>query len=86
MWIILSYDVNEKRVNKIRKICLQYLIRVQNSVFIGNISWANLRILTDILKREILEEEDSVQFFILRDENVVKRIKMGYSYEFSNIL
>lgn len=86
MWIILTYDVNEKRVDKIRKISLQYLIRIQNSVFIGNIGWANLRILKEKLKKEIVESEDSIQFFILRDEKIVKRIKIGKSYEFSNII
>ncbi len=86
MWIILSYDVNEKRVNKIRKICMQYLIRVQKSVFIGDISWSNLRILRELLKKEIVEDQDSIQFFILRDEKIVRRIKMGCSYEFSNII
>jgi len=86
LWIILTYDVNEKRVDKIRKISLQYLIRIQNSVFIGNIGWANLRILKEKLKKEIVESEDSIQFFILRDEKIVKRIKIGKSYEFSNII
>jgi CRISPR-associated protein Cas2 len=86
VWIILTYDINEKRVDKIRKISLQYLIRIQNSVFIGNIGWANLRILKEKLKKEIVESEDSIQFFILRDEKLVKRIKIGKSYEFSNII
>lgn len=86
MWIILSYDINEKRVNKIRKICKQYLIRIQKSVFLGNITWANLRILRDTLKNEIVESEDSIQFFILRDEKIIKRIKIGQSYEYSNII
>jgi len=86
LWIILTYDINEKRVDKIRKISLQYLIRIQNSVFIGDIGWASLRILKERLKKEIVESEDSIQFFILRDEKLVKRIKLGVSYEFSNII
>ncbi len=86
MWIILTYDINEKRVNAIRIICAQYLFRIQNSVFLGEIGWANLRILKDKLKDKINETEDSVQFFILRDEKLVKRIKLGISYEFSNII
>jgi CRISPR-associated protein Cas2 len=86
MWIILTYDINEKRVNTIRKICALYLIRVQNSVFLGEIGWANLRILRDKLKDKIIESEDSIQFFILRDQKLVRRIKLGVSYEFSNII
>ena len=86
MWVILAYDINEKRVNKIRIISLKYLIRIQKSVFIGNISWSNLRILQELLKKEVVESEDSIQFFIMRDEKLVKRIKIGQSYEFSNII
>jgi CRISPR-associated protein Cas2 len=86
LWIILAYDINEKRVNNIRKICAQYLIRIQNSLFIGEIGWANLRILTAKLKERINPDEDSVQFFIFRDEKLVKRNKLGISYEFSNII
>jgi CRISPR-associated protein Cas2 len=86
LWIILAYDINEKRVNNIRKICAQYLIRIQNSLFIGEIGWANLRILTAKLKEKINPDEDSVQFFIFRDEKLVKRNKLGISYEFSNII
>ncbi len=86
MWIILAYDINEKRVNTIRKICAMYLIRVQNSVFLGEIGWANLRILQAKLKDKIIESEDSVQFFVLRDQKLVRRIKLGISSEFSNII
>lgn len=33
MFIILSYDINKKRVGKILKICRKYLVHVQKSVF-----------------------------------------------------
>lgn len=86
MWIIVTYDINEKRVNVIRKICAQYLIRIQNSVFLGEIGWARLRILREKLEEKIIPTEDSIQFFIIRDEKLVKRIKIGVSYEFNNII
>ena len=86
MWIILAYDINEKRVNNVYKICLKYLIRVQKSVFIGEIGWANLKILKKSLEEKIILDEDSIQIFIMRDEKLVKRLKIGISYEFSNII
>lgn len=86
MWIILTYDINEKRVQIIRKTCLPYLKWLQNSVFVGDITRANLYILMSKLKTKIKYEEDSIQIFILRDANLAKRISLGLSKEFSNII
>jgi CRISPR-associated endonuclease Cas2 len=44
MFLILVYDVNEKRVNKVLKTCRKYLHWVQNSVLEGEISEAKKRI------------------------------------------
>lgn len=33
MYIILTYDVGSKRVEKVLKICRKYLVHVQKSVF-----------------------------------------------------
>ena len=49
MFIILTYDVNKNRVNKVHKICLKYLIHIQKSVFEGMITQAKL----DKLKKEL---------------------------------
>jgi CRISPR-associated protein Cas2 len=80
------YDINEKRVNAIRKTCLPYLKWLQNSVFVGDITKANLTILISELKSKMKSEEDSIQIFILRDENLAKRISLGITKEFSNII
>jgi CRISPR-associated protein Cas2 len=86
MWIILTYDIDEKRVQAIRKICLPYLKWLQNSVFIGDITKANLSILISKLESKINDEKDSIQIFVLRDEDLAKRITIGISKEFSNII
>lgn len=64
--MILVYDVNQKRVNKVLKKCRQYLTWVQNSVLEGEISEANLKKLKMELERIINEEEDSVIIYNLR--------------------
>ncbi len=86
MWVILTYDVNTKRVNEISKICRQYLRWTQNSVFIGYITRANLSILLQKLNKKIEKDEDALQIFILRDQKQIKRISIGISKEFSNII
>ncbi|WP_296970875.1 CRISPR-associated endonuclease Cas2 [Tepidanaerobacter sp. EBM-38] len=77
MFIILVYDVGEKRVSKVLKICRKYLTWVQNSVLEGEISAANLKKLKLELKRVIDEDEDSVIFYILRTTKYSERQSMG---------
>lgn len=43
MYVVLTYDVNEKRVQKAMKVCRKYLVHVQKSVFEGNITEAKLK-------------------------------------------
>lgn len=59
-YAFLFYDVNEKRVQKIFKICKKYLSHYQKSVFRGEITPSNLMKLENDLKKVIKEEEDFV--------------------------
>jgi len=77
MFIILVYDVNEKRVYKVHKICSKYLTWVQNSVFEGNITEAQLRILKDELSEVIDENEDSIIIYKFRTKAYFEREEMG---------
>ncbi|GIX41983.1 MAG: CRISPR-associated endonuclease Cas2 [Leptospiraceae bacterium] len=77
MFIILVYDVNEKRVYKFHKICKKYLTWVQNSVFEGEITEANLRILKDELKSIMIEEEDSILIYKFRTKKYHEREMLG---------
>lgn len=77
MFIILVYDVNEKRVNKVLKTCRKYLNWVQNSVLEGEISDANFRKLKSEISRIIDKEEDSVIIYILRTTKYSDREIIG---------
>lgn len=77
MFIILVYDVGEKRVGKVLKICRKYLNRVQNSVLEGEISDAGYKKLKQELKRVIKDQEDSIIFYILRTTKYSSRETMG---------
>ncbi|MDI3312556.1 MAG: CRISPR-associated endonuclease Cas2 [Thermoanaerobacterium sp.] len=77
MFIILVYDVNEKRVNKVLKTCRKYLNWVQNSVLEGEISDANFRKLKSEISRIIDKEEDSVIIYILRTTKYSDREILG---------
>jgi len=77
MFVILVYDVCEKRVGKVLKTCRKYLHWVQNSVLEGEITEANFKKLKLELKRIINEKEDSVIFYILRTTKYSERESMG---------
>lgn len=66
MLVILVYDIGEKRVGKILKIARKYLYHVQNSVFEGEISEANLKMLKKELFKKIDKEEDSIIIYKFR--------------------
>lgn len=77
MFIILVYDVGEKRVAKVLKTCRKYLNWVQNSVLEGEISEANYKKLKIELSKIIDKEEDSVIFYILRTTKYSERETLG---------
>ena len=63
MYVILVYDLGEKRVAKMIKLCRQYLYWVQNSVFEGEISEIKLKELLIKANSFIVKEEDSIIIF-----------------------
>ena len=63
MYVIVVYDVGEKRVGKILKLCRQYLCWIQNSVFEGELSEVKLRELKLKIKGIIDQLEDSIIIF-----------------------
>lgn len=65
MYVILIYDIGEKRVGKMLKLCRRYLNWIQNSVFEGEISEYKLRELKSNAE-EIIKEEDSLIIFSSR--------------------
>ena len=63
MYVIVVYDVGEKRVGKMLKLCRQYLCWIQNSVLEGELPEAKLRELKIKMKNVIDEAEDSIIIF-----------------------
>ena len=63
MYVIVVYDVGEKRVGKMLKLCRQYLCWIQDSVLEGELSETKLRELKIKMKNVIDEAEDSIIIF-----------------------
>ncbi|MDR2286929.1 MAG: CRISPR-associated endonuclease Cas2 [Prevotellaceae bacterium] len=77
MYVILVYDVGEKRVSKILKLCRKYLNWIQNSVFEGEISKVQLKELILLCKKIINPDVDSVIIFANRDEKWLDKTIVG---------
>lgn len=63
MFVVLAYDVNQKRVGKIMKLCKRYLHRVQNSVFEGELTQKSLDELKHSIQNLIDVQTDGVRIY-----------------------
>jgi len=77
MYFIVTYDVGEERLNKVRKILRKYFIWVQNSVFEGEISEAKLEKCIYEFKSVMDENYDSVYFYKIENKNNLKKFVVG---------
>ena len=78
MYIIAVYDIGEKRVGKMLKLCRRYLNWVQNSVFEGEITEVKLKELTQQAMQIMNEETDSLIIFKTRQEKWLDKEIVGH--------
>jgi CRISPR-associated protein Cas2 len=73
MMVLITYDVNTqtgagiKRLRKVAKACVNYGVRVQNSVFECILDAGQLRLLKDELEQLMDPEQDSIRIYRLGD-------------------
>ncbi|MCE7923605.1 MAG: CRISPR-associated endonuclease Cas2 [Haliscomenobacteraceae bacterium CHB4] len=77
MYVIAVYDVNEKRVGKMLKLCRRYLHWVQNSVFEGEITEVKLRELSQKALDIMNPAEDSLIIFSSREARRLEKKILG---------
>lgn len=77
MYVILVYDMEEKRVGKMLKLCRRYLNWVQNSVFEGELTDVKLQELLQGAKRIMHVEKDSIIVFKSRQEKWLEKMVVG---------
>ncbi len=71
MLVLVTYDVcldtqdGQKRLRRVAKVCTNYGVRVQNSVFECVVDQAQYVMLKNKIRKEIDEEKDSVRFYRL---------------------
>ena len=77
MYVILVYDMGQKRVGKMLKHCRKYLNWIQNSVFEGEITEVKLKEMISDAKKIMKEEEDSLIIFKSRNERWLDKEVIG---------
>ncbi len=76
MYVIIAYDVNAARTQILKKICQQFLGRVQNSVFEGKLTVAQFRELKDKLTDNINKDE-MLRIWEIADNQIMKIHTLG---------
>jgi len=78
MYVILVYDIGQKRVGKMLKLCRQYVNWIQNSVFEGELTDVQLKELKAKADKIMNKEKhDSLIIFKSRNANWLEKEVIG---------
>lgn len=77
MFVIITYDVGEKRVGKVCKKLREYLDWTQNSVFEGEITPGKLAKCMSELNRIIEKSQDSIYLYQINNPRHIKKTVHG---------
>lgn len=77
MYVILVYDMDQKRVGKMLKLCRRYMNWIQNSVFEGELTEVKLKELILEAKKIMKPETDSLIIFSSRQEKWLDKQVIG---------
>ncbi|MGB9856125.1 MAG: CRISPR-associated endonuclease Cas2 [Caldisericum exile] len=77
MFVIITYDVSESRVNKVRKVLKKYLIWTQNSVFEGVITEAKLYKCLSEVNKIMDKREDSLYIYKVENPQNLSKDVLG---------
>ncbi len=77
MYIIIVYDIGEKRINSVRKYLLKFLNWIQNSVFEGEITESQLIRIKSFLCKTIVKEYDFIKIYAMSSNKYLKVDSIG---------
>ncbi|MED3765201.1 MULTISPECIES: CRISPR-associated endonuclease Cas2 [Ureibacillus] len=77
MFVIITYDVSEKRVNKVCKKLKEYLNWTQNSVFEGEMTKTQFLKCRRDLEKIIDHETDSIYYYVVENPKHLKKFHVG---------
>ena len=85
MFVIITYDIEVKRIDKVRKLLKKYLTWTQNSVFEGEITTGKLHQCLAELNDKIMKNDDSVYVYrVDNSKNITKEV-VGLEKNFNDL-
>ena len=84
MFVIITYDVNVKRVTKVCKKLRKYLTWTQNSVFEGEITKGSLSKCLSEINKVIDKEEDSIYLYRVDNPRNIKKTIVGQEKNYTD--
>lgn len=85
MFIIITYDVEVKRINRVRKLLKKYLTWTQNSVFEGEITVGKLHKCMSDLEKIINKNEDSIYVYEVKNPKNIRKNVYGIQKSFDDM-
>ncbi|HPX45126.1 MAG TPA: CRISPR-associated endonuclease Cas2 [Bacteroidales bacterium] len=85
MYVVITYDVDAKRCNKIMKLLRQYLFHVQKSVFEGELNPNKLEELKEKISNIIIED-DSIRIYYTYNNKQLYKSSLGQPIKNFNII
>ena len=76
-YLIIVYDIDESRVNKVNKYLKRYLHWRQNSVFEGELNQSQYVIMLDGLKEIADESVDSIIIYVCKSDKHLNKVVIG---------
>lgn len=77
MYVLLVYDIEVARLTKVHKFLKRHLHWVQNSVFEGELSDAQLETVRAGLRQLLSDDADSVLIYTAREQRWLSRETLG---------
>lgn len=77
MYVVIVYDINVERVNKVKSFLRQHLFWIQNSVFEGEVTESEFELIHKGLMEIIDVDVDSIIIYKLRMAELLNREVLG---------
>lgn len=85
MFVIITYDVEVKRINRVRKTLKKYLTWTQNSVFEGEITEGKLHQCMSDIEKLINKRADSIYVYEVKNPKNIKKEVFGVQKSFDDM-
>jgi CRISPR-associated protein Cas2 len=86
MYVVVVYDVEQRRVAKVCQLLRRYLNWVQNSAFEGELSESQLEEVIVGVRKLVNRTSDSVYFYVIPDRKWCKRRVVGVEKSLSDTI